>query len=497
MPVRLSGMATGLDTDTLVKQLMSVKKMPIDKMRQKQTNLEWTRDAYREMNTLMSKLRDAADKIRFDSKLLVKTATLSNNLAFSATPQTTAANSNFTLKVNQLATQAIASSTSAVSATTFSTAGASTLTINGQDITINQNSSMTDIVSAINANSSATGGVTASYDSVTQRLYLTHPETGSTNSKIDVSGDATLLSELNMTAGSYVGRDAMVDYTDAAGNTISVTQQSNSFTLNNVDIVLKQKVVDTSGNPVAVNVSIAPDTDTVFDSIKSFVDAYNDVVDKVNGKISEKRYRDYQPLTQDQKNDMKENEIEMWEEKAKSGLLRNDDTLKSALFSYRNMLSGTVGGIASGNYNSLYDIGITTAAPGVSSNYTENGKLYIDEDKLKKAIAENPEQVATMFTKAVDSGDASRQSGGFAERLYQVANDTMSRLTKMAGSSANTVDTSTIGLKISDLGRDIDVETSKLDEYEQKYYSDFAKLEAAMQKMNAQSAWLASQFGGQ
>ena len=108
------------------------------------------------------------------------------------------------------------------------------------------------------------------------------------------------------------------------------------------------------------------------DSIKTFVDKYNELIADFNGRLTEKRYRDYPPLLDDQKKDMKENDIKLWDEKAKSGLLTSDSTIRSFLTEMRNSLISTVQN--SGSFNSLKDIGIN-----FSSNYRDNGKLVLDE----------------------------------------------------------------------------------------------------------------------
>ena len=92
------------------------------------------------------------------------------------------------------------------------------------------------------------------------------------------------------------------------------------------------------------NFSSAPDTDKIFDSVVKFVDEYNKLIEDLNKQIREPKYRDFQPLSAEQKKDMKEKEIEQWEEKAKSGTLRNDSTISSMLTQMRTALMGSVDG---------------------------------------------------------------------------------------------------------------------------------------------------------
>src|SRR5690606_9679635 len=100
-------------------------------------------------------------------------------------------------------------------------------------------------------------------------------------------------------------------------------------------------------------------------------------------ELKETRYRDFAPLTQEQRDEMSEDEIKRWEERARSGMLRSDQLLGSVLSNLRSALSKAVEGLPGGDLKHLSQIGITTGA------WSEQGKLYIDEAKLKDAIAEN------------------------------------------------------------------------------------------------------------
>lgn len=131
----------------------------------------------------------------------------------------------------------------------------------------------------------------------------------------------------------------------------------------------------------------------------------------MNDKLSEQKYRNYVPLTDAQRKDMSESDIKLWEDKAKSGLLNGDVTLSSGLEKMRLYLSDAVSGVASSQYDSMADIGITTA-PSSSTAYLEKGKIYIDEQKLRQALTDNPDLVTDLFTK-----DGARGSDGKLKHL--------------------------------------------------------------------------------
>src|SRR5690606_7993389 len=137
--------------------------------------------------------------------------------------------------------------------------------------------------------------------------------------------------------------------------------------------------------------TVQADTTKTFDKIKVFIDKYNETIADIEKQLVEKRYPDFQPLSAEQKKDMTDNDIELWEEKSRSGLLRNDPILKSAIQELRRSFTNPVEGMPAGSINMLSQIGINTGT------WSEGGKLFIDEDKLKKALTDKPDQVMALF----------------------------------------------------------------------------------------------------
>ncbi|WP_269078950.1 flagellar filament capping protein FliD [Planococcus halocryophilus] len=130
--------------------------------------------------------------------------------------------------------------------------------------------------------------------------------------------------------------------------------------------------------------------------------------------------------------------MELWEEKARSGLLRNDPIMKSALQDLRRAFMDKVSGLADGNLNHLSQIGINTGS------YTEGGKLFIDDKKLTEALANKPEEVMALFTTRDAAGN------GVGARVYDTLNDIVKKLSAKAGSSSSSVDNSTLSQKLNE-----------------------------------------------
>lgn len=283
------------------------------------------------------------------------------------------------------------------------------------------------------------------------------------------------------------GQKAKIEFNNALAE-----YDTNTFSISGMSITLKKETAS------SVSVTNTRDVDTVFNSIKSFVDKYNELIDTVNTKITEKKYKDFNPLTDEQREAMKEDQIKTWETKAKSGMLRSDALLASGLNNFRIAFSSTISGLPASNAKTLAQIGISTvniSGSSISGSYVENGKIYIDDDKLKKAIAEKPDEVMALFTandgvKETDSGD------GLARRLSDKADALFKNISAKAGVTSS-VDTSYIlGKSLKGLDKNIDTLSYKLDALETRYYKQFTAMEKYMNQMTAQSAQLTQQMGG-
>ena len=186
---------------------------------------------------------------------------------------------------------------------------------------------------------------------------------------------------------------------------------------------------------------------------------------------------------------MSEKEVELWEEKAKSGLLKRDPLLTSGLNKMRNSLyaSVTVNDKTKTieKYNQLAEIGITT-----SKDYLERGKLEINEDKLKAEIEDNPEAVYQLF---MADGPTTDQQG-LARRLRTDISDTMKQIEEKAGNTFKTEYNYTIGKDMLRIDDNIESMEYRLKQIEDRYWSQYNAMEKAIQKLNNQSSQLAGFF---
>lgn len=342
------------------------------------------------------------------------------------------------------------------------------------------NDTMAGLINKINT---AGANVSANYDAALDRFTISATNTSNVSAGIDFTGSSaaglSFLSDnlkFNTTAAGQTGKDAVVDIDGIA----KIAQASNTFTLSGVTYNLKSVGSST--------VTVSPDNDKLTASIKDFITAYNSTLDKLNGEINEAKYKDFLPLTDAQKSDMTESDIKAWEEKAKSGALRRNPILQDLVTKMRGNVSAPVSGLT-GKYNSAASIGITTG------DYSENGKLYLDENKLKAALEADPESVYKIF----GTDGSSSGADGIAVRLYDTLKSGTDKIFSEAGLTASTLydSKSNLAKQISSYEKRMSDLDSRLQDEEDRYYRQFDAMESAINRMNQQSAWLSQQLGGQ
>lgn len=311
--------------------------------------------------------------------------------------------------------------------------------------------------------------------------------------------------ENNTTGYEKRGQDAIVAIKYAGSDDIvEVRRDSNSFTVDGLTLSLKGTFGWDETNQTwkaqndltqAVEVNAQVDTDKLMSTIKSFVDEYNEIVDLVNSELTTKHEKDYDPLTSDQKSELSEDEIEKWEAKAKAGLLYGDSDLRSLSMDLRTVVSG-------GLLVKFEEIGIS-----LSSTYSDNGKLSIDESKLRAALETNPEKVEDLFTsKAGVDAKGNETFNGLATNLKSVMDkyvktlgsmETKGILIRKAGSksAAQSLTQNTYYDQITSIDKIIEKLKARLKTEQDRYISQFSTLETLIANMNSQSSYLSSMGG--
>lgn len=550
--MRFSGLASGIDTDSMIQDLMKAENMKVDGLKQDKQIVEWRRDAYRDITNKLRAFKDEFFDVAKPSNYMLSPNAYKNYSAtISGSENVLSIDTNadalpgiYNVKIIELAENAKISGVKSfqelnlntkisqledADGNTFDFNGQSStdIIINGQVITINKDMTVRQLISEINGNKAANAKLI--YSSITGKFTLQSKDIGKdaildisviqrdSDGNIIVDDDGNPVRTKNTDFLSFIGigsdkikrgQNAVIEVNvnherDENGALIyhKVGSSTNTFTRDGMTFSLYDKTVDSE----TVTIRVTEDIDAVVDNIKNFVDKYNELIDEINTKLVEKRYNDFPPLTEEQKSEMSEKDIELWEEKAMSGLLRNDSILQGIVYDMRKALNDRVAGVDIG----LSDIGITTG------KWYEHGKLYLDEDKFRKTIAEEPDKVEELFMKSdgkAYSPDLTPQERserysniGIAQRISDILNDNIrtSRnqnnkkglLLEKAGIVGDVTEfQNTLNDQIRDFEDRIEKMNELLYKKEESYWQRFTAMEKAIQQMNVQSMWLAQQL---
>lgn len=539
--LRITGLASGMDIDSMVESLMKVDRLKVTSFERNKQVALWRQEAYNNMNKLFANFilntrknfgltkttsTGIALNYSYTSVDYLRKAVSSKEDVASVTSTSKALNGTFNIEVKQLATSGSITSAELDNLDDIQLDGMKFRikgTEDGQFVTITvKGSTMNDLVKAINEKKDETK-VMAFYDSENKRLFLQSTVTGE-NSKIQLSrvsgedGDEgyKFLEKVRGEGFKKInGQDAIIQY-----NGVDLKYSSNNINFNGLNIVLKAEGKTT--------ISVSTNVDGIMEKIEQLINDYNELIDKVSQAINEKRYSQYYPLSQDEKKAMHEDDVKLWEEKAKSGMLSRDELITRTLQAIRTDLYRNVGGV-SGSFKNLIEIGITT------ESYTRGitgGKLQIDKEKLRAAIEKDPEGVMELLFKEPEKLDRAdfpdtdegkrqyeaaeranrRDNGGIFTRVYDNLIDGMKAIIDKAGPGQDSdllrsvksnilIDFVTGKSSISDIDREVLNLNRRIDDLnillyrkEESYYAKFTAMEKALQQMYSQSSWLAQQF---
>lgn len=385
------------------------------------------------------------------------------------------------------------------------------------------NKTLNDLATAFsNSGANVQGG----YDTVNDSFSLYNKTSGSAN-KIDLKANndksAELLNKLhlasydsqNNTLGTEVTfvngiMNPAATGTDAKATIDGKTYESDTNKLNVANVIYNFNGVsakNADGTYQASTISVSQDTDKIVDNVKKFVETYNTLIDSLNTKYREEKNTDYKPLTKKQEGEMTESQIDKWNEKAKSGLLYHDNNIYSIISDMRESLYTKVDAVdtvltdANGNkysYNSMSSIGITSS--------TNQGHITLDEEKLKKALTEDPDCVYQLFASDQDStyvaGSTNKNQAdtytsksdylntGIANRLYNAMTTNISNLESYAGTSKETDDESYLGKLITNMNTKMTSFQTLMKSYESKLYEKYDAMEVALSKLGAQLSYI-------
>lgn len=508
MTIRITGMNSNLDTEAIITELMSAYKTKGDKYVKEQTKLSWKQDAWKSLNTKIFNFYKKTRNLTLASGYSARKSTVSDSAKATVTAGNDAMNGVQSLEITNIAKSGYLTSGQFKETITGSSklgseifdyqdvsagenvgfedgVNSTAIKITGskgtKEITVTRDTTLDQLVKQIN---DAGAGVKASFDTKNRRLYFSSEATGTEGDFSFKASDKTgenLLKMLKLTedlgAKKTAGEDAAIML-----NGVSYTSSSNTFEVNGMTI---NALAKTDGE---VTITTATDVQGIYDKIKDFLTDYNDLMKEMSKLYNADSAKGYEPLTSEEKDAMSDSDVEMWEDKIKSSLLRRDSTLSGVM----SAMSGAMlaGYDVNGKNYSLSSFGIMTLGYFEVAK-EDRGLFHINgdpddedvsdkEEKLKAALQKEPDSVMSFFQKLSSqlySNLDQKMKRTELSSIYTVYNDK-----EMAKTYSSYTDT----IKEWD---------TKMTAIEDSYYKKFAAMEKALSKLQSQTSSLSGLLG--
>lgn len=276
-----------------------------------------------------------------------------------------------------------------------------------------------------------------------------------------------------------VGKDAEIIL-----NGVTYTGDSNTFEVNGLTITALQKSDD------VVTLTTRRDTEGVYNIVKNFLKEYNAIISEMDKMYNAESTKGYEPLTDAEKDELTDTEIEKWETKIKDSILRRDSNLSSLSSAMKNIM--LQGATVNGKQMYLSSFGIETLGY-FSSAENEKNVYHINGDEddatvsskandLKAAIAADPDTVISFFSQ-------------LSQNLYTEL-DKQSRSIDGVRSFGSFYDDKRMQKEYDEYKTKIKKQEDKLTALQDKWYNKFAAMETALAKLQSNQSAVSSLLGG-
>lgn len=494
MPIRITGLNSGLDTEAIISALVSSYDYKTDKYKKAQTKLAWKQEAWKSLNTKIYSFYKSVGNMRLSNAYNLKTTVSSDSSKATVSAGNSAPNGTQKLNVLQMAQtwsmtgdkvkEGTKGSTTLGELGVASDESKMKVTLGDgtvKEIAVSGKTTVNEFVGKLRE-----AGLNANFDEGNGRFYINAKETGAGEVKIEGTSEEAkkALESLGLGKNAHIinGQDAKIKL-----NGVEYTGSSNTFSINGLNITVQGVTGD--GDDKAVTLTTNTDTQAIYDKVKEFLTQYNSLINEMTALFNADSAKGYEPLTDEEKEQMSEAEIEKWEEKIKDSLLRRDDSLEGVLSAMTSSMSKGIEIDGKNYYLSTFGIntlGILDAPKNQQYAYHINGDeddtaTSGKEDKLMAAINADPDTVVTFMQK-------------LAGNLYNAIDEKM-KSTSLR--SAYTVyNDKEMASEYSDYTNLIKKWEEKLKKQEDYYYQKFAAMETALSKLNSQTSSLGQLFGG-
>lgn len=526
MPIRMTGLTSGLDTESIVNALMSAQRTKQTKVENKKQKLEWKQEIWKGLNTkIYGFYKDSLSKMKYSSNYATKKAAVSDSTKLTATASTKAASGSYKVEIHSIASAQYVTSgklstykdsdgkdKTATSSTKLNDLGMTSGTVlklkvgdKSTELEVNDSTTIDDFVKFC-----SDAGLNATFDEKQQRFFISSKDSGSENSFELSASDNTALSALGLknfngstdVAESDSDNDVKMVVTKAADTEVVYNGATLTSTTTSIDVAgvtlnllgtTKTGEIQDSNDPnkkipvyETVNVTVSNDTSAVYDTIKEFITEYNSILKTMNTYYDAASASSYEVLTDEQKEAMSDDEVDKWNTKIKDSLLRRDSTLSGLISTMKTNMMGTVTA-SNGKTYSLANLGITTS----SKNYNEGGLLHIKGDEDDDEFADSTNTLMQMLEEDPDT--VKEVLSGLAKNLYDGLNKKME--TSTLSSALTFYNDKEMASQLSDYKKEISDWESKLSDMEERYYSQFSAMETALAKIQSQQNTLSSYLG--
>lgn len=497
MAMRVSGLYSGMDTESIIADLVAVRQTKVDKIKKSQTKHEWKQESWKNLNSKVYKLFSGTlDNLSYQSSYAKKTTKVSNPNAATVITSDSAMKSVQSLKINKLATSGYltggklekADGTEVTKDTTMgellglAEGGSTTINVaigggKAKAIELTADMKLSDFAGKLQEL-----GLNANFDEATDRLFIGASASGTAND-FSITGDAAALLKLTKKAGAkkLAGEDAEIELNGAI-----FTSNTNTFEINGLTISCNAVTGDN-----AITLTTEDDVSGVYDMIKKFIKEYTALINEMDKLYNTKPKKGFEPLTDEEKEAISESEAEKIENSIKDALLYGDDTLSSVSSAMKEIMRS--GFEVGGQTLYLHDFGIGTlgymeAADNEKNAYyingdedNENSSIKNKSNDLMAAISKDPTQVRDFFVQ-------------LSQSLKTKLNDLM-KGTEYS-STYSIYEDKKMKEEYDDYTKKIKEEEEKLADYEDRWYKKFAAMETAMAKMQSNMNAVSSLFGG-
>lgn len=518
MSIRITGMNSGLDTDSMVKELSKAYAKKGESTKKQKTKMDWKQDAWTDLNKKIKSFSAKLNNMLYSSSYAQKKTTSSDENRVSVVAADTAITGTQTIEVKNLAKTGYLTSgilgagtdaegkvkgSTKLSELGFSNDATITITKGGKPVNfdVKADTTVDEFVKM-----AGKAGVSVNFDEKSGRIFMNSQKSGAADNFEITSTDNNALKALGLYSYSDTEKAAMkaadptltnerlnalsaskIDGQDAVIvlNGATFTSSTNSFSVNGLSITAKG--LTDENNPISLNTDT--DYDAIYKNIKEVINEYSKLINELDKLYNADSAKDYEPLTDEEKEALSDEEVEKWEQKIKDSLLRRDENVNAVANALKKAGLSTFN--VNGKKLALSSFGIETLGYFESADNEKNA-LHIHGDADDEAVSGETNKLKAMIAGNKDD------TVSFFTQYFRSMADNLKSISK-------TSSTRSYGSFYDDKKMKTDVEAQEkkvadwekyVQEEEDKYYDQFSRMEKALAKLNATQSSLAGYLGG-